>query len=94
MPKTYMIGGEETELFTIGELADQLDRQRQTVRKWEREGIIPAASFRSKAGRRLYTREQVTAIVSAVDKWELKQGMAIPKEFVEEVHENFRNATK
>lgn len=93
MPKTYMIRGEETVLYTIGELADQLDRQRQTIRKWEREGIIPAATFRSKSGRRLYTQAQVDAIVNTVDKFDLKQGMAIPAEFKREVHENFARVT-
>jgi MerR family regulatory protein len=93
MPKTYVINGRETELFTIGELAEQLDRQRQTIRKWEREGIIPAATFRSKAGRRLYTRPQITAIVDTVNNFELKQGMAIPNEFKVAVKEAFDKAT-
>lgn len=94
MGKTYIINGKEVELFTIGELADRLDRQRQTIRKWEREGIIPAATFRSKAGRRLYTSEQINAIIKVVEKYDLKQGMAIPPEFKREVKEEFDKATK
>lgn len=94
MPKTYIINGVETELFTIGELADQLDRQRQTIRKWEREGIIPAATFRSKSGRRLYTRKQINAIVDTVNAFELKQGMAIPQEFKDKVKEAFAKASE
>jgi len=94
MPKTYIINGVETELFTIGELADQLDRQRQTIRKWEREGIIPAATFRSKSGRRLYTRKQINAIVDTVNAFELKQGMAIPQEFKDKVKEAFVKASE
>lgn len=93
MPKTYTIQGKDVDLFTIGELADQLDRQRQTIRKWEKQGIIPAATFRSKSGRRLYTTKQIDAIVNTVNQFELKQGMAIPEEFKVKVKEAFAKAT-
>lgn len=93
MPKTYNIQGKDVDLFTIGELADQLDRQRQTIRKWEKQGIIPAATFRSKSGRRLYTARQIEAIVNTVNQYELKQGMAIPEEFKTKVKEAFSKAS-
>lgn len=93
MPKIYIINNKEVELYTIGELAVQLDRQRQTIRKWERDGIIPAATFRSKSGRRLYTKKQIDAIVRTVNKFGLKQGMAISQEFKEAVREEFEKAS-
>lgn len=93
MPREYIINGKEFELYTIGELADRLDRQRQTLRKWEREGIIPQAQYRSKTGRRLYSKEQIQAVVEIVDKYNLKQGQAIPKEFIEEVHAKFHEVS-
>lgn len=88
-----MIGGEKRTMFTTGDLARRLDRQDQTIRKWERQGIIPKTPFRSKTNRRLYTEEQVMAIVDCVEKYKLKPGVATPSEFIVEVHENFLEAT-
>lgn len=57
------------ELFGIGEVAEVLQRSPVTLRKWERNGVIPKATF-SKPGanqdprgrRRLYSRAQVEAL--------------------------------
>lgn len=69
-PRKYVVGGVETEFFTIGQLARALGREPVTIRKWEREGIIPVATFQvpGKEGdprgrRRLYNRAQVEGIV-------------------------------
>jgi hypothetical protein len=69
-PRKYKVGGEETEFFTVGQLAQALGRQPVTIRKWEREGVIPKATYQSpgkdgdvRGRRRLYTREQVEGIV-------------------------------
>ena len=91
--KVYVIEGKELEMFTIGELAQRLDRQRQTLRKWENNGIIPQAIYRSGANRRLYTQNQIEAIVQCVLKHEIKQGQPISEEFKEEVKEAFDQAT-
>lgn len=91
--KEYIIDGKTLELFTIGELASRLDRQRQTLRKWERDGVIPQAVFRSGSNRRLYTRNQIEVIVRCVKKYNIKQGYPIPREFKEEVHREFKKAT-
>lgn len=91
--KVYLIGGIERDMYTSGDLADSLDRQRQTIRKWESMGIIPKTPFRSKTNRRLYTLEQIQSIVSAVEKYDLKQGVKPPQEFIKEVHEKFKEAT-
>jgi hypothetical protein len=69
-PRKYTVGGVETEFFTLGQLAKALSRQPVTIRKWEREGVIPKSTFQSpgkdddpRGRRRLYTREQVEGIV-------------------------------
>jgi hypothetical protein len=69
-PRKYNVGGVETEFFTVGQLGRALGRQPVTIRKWEREGIIPKSTFQSpgrdddvRGRRRLYTREQVEGIV-------------------------------
>lgn len=69
-PRKYVVGGREVEFFTVGQLATALHRKAVTIRKWEREGILPKATFQSpgrdedpRGRRRLYSREQVEGIV-------------------------------
>jgi hypothetical protein len=69
-PRKYVVGGVETEFFTVGDLATALGRRPVTIRKWEREGIIPKSTYQStgkdgdvRGRRRLYTRAQVEGMV-------------------------------
>jgi hypothetical protein len=69
-PRKYVVAGAETEFFTVGDLAKALGRQPVTIRKWEREGVIPKSTYQSpgkdgdvRGRRRLYTREQVEGMV-------------------------------
>jgi hypothetical protein len=69
-PRKYNVGGVETEFFTLGNLATALGRQPVTIRKWEREGVIPKSTYQSpgrdndpRGRRRLYTRAQIEGIV-------------------------------
>lgn len=93
-PKEYKVDGKVYELYTIGELCERLHREAQTIRKWERKGTIPEAQFRSKANRRLYTEEQINAIVETVRDYELRQGSPIPDEFVETVFRRFSDVSE
>lgn len=57
-----------TRFYTVGVLADALERKPPAVRKWERLGYIPETPYRSpgrtKNGqRRLYTRAQIEGLV-------------------------------
>ena len=68
-PRKYMYRGELTEFFTLGMLAKALNRKPGTIRKWEREGIIPRATLIKKSAdprgtRRLYTREHIEGLVA------------------------------
>ncbi len=63
-----VLDGVDTECFTIGQLASALNRKSVTLRKWEAEGVLPEATYRTQArtvnGRyRLYTRQQVEIAV-------------------------------
>lgn len=67
--QTFPIGGREVELFTITELSRVLNRKPVTIRKYEREGIIPKATYVKngqnkdpRGKRRLYSREQILAL--------------------------------
>jgi hypothetical protein len=69
-----MVDGNPSEFFTIGVLSAALNRQPVTIRKWEREGVIPKPEFhdprlRGLGKRRLYTREQIeTAVKIATEE--------------------------
>jgi len=64
-PIIKLVKGVETELFTIGALAQALEKTVVTIRSWEKKGYIPAAPYRLRSkslngkkvnGNRVYTR--------------------------------------
>lgn len=72
--KVMTVNGEKKQFYTVGNVARILGRQAQTLRKWERKGWIPPATYRTtkssgsdllnkqSKGYRLYSREQVEVI--------------------------------
>jgi hypothetical protein len=74
-PVRYMAGGEIKEFYLISHVAKALDCSVQSIRAWEDKGLLPRSPYRgprtkkpvaggrSTKGRRLWTREQVEAIV-------------------------------
>lgn len=80
MPKEKIVinyKGKPLELFLAGELAYQLGRTTQTIRRWEIAGILPKAIFKDVRGRRLYTREQIDTIVRIAEETKIAQGYPI-----------------
>jgi len=81
--KTFRVGGQDREFYTVGELARALQRKPGTVRMWEHKGWIPKANYRTPSpegeqlpgreskGRRLYSREQVEFLVEAAERFKL-----------------------
>ena len=69
--------GQVIELFYIGNLANALGRTTNTIRKWEIAGVIPDPCFQDANGRRLYSQEQIDAIVRCAEKAKIKQGLSI-----------------
>lgn len=70
--RKYLVGGKQVEFYSIGQLAAALNRSPITVRRWERQGIIPVAKFVKpgtdgdvRGKRRLYSRAQVEGMVAA-----------------------------
>jgi hypothetical protein len=69
IPKlTLEVRGKDVEFYTLGVLAEMLDRLPQTVRKWERQGYLPVSKYRTpgrtKNGqKRIYTRLMIEGIV-------------------------------
>ena len=71
-PVIKTLGGKETEVFTIGALAQALEKTIVTIRLWERKGYIPRAPYRLRSktlkgektgGNRVYTRSLIEATI-------------------------------
>ena len=67
-PREYTMNGVKQDFFTIGQLALALGRRPVTMRLWEREGIIPKATYQvssetANGRRRLYSRAQIEGLV-------------------------------
>jgi hypothetical protein len=75
--KCKLPNGTEIELFYIGALASALGRSTNAIRKWEIAGVIPDPCFKDDMGRRLYSQEQIDAIVSCAERAHIKQGLSI-----------------
>lgn len=58
------------ELVSIGRLAEALGRKVQTVRKYHTDGVIPLPNHFDSRGWRLYTIEQLRAVVAAFDRFD------------------------
>jgi len=61
-------------MFTAGQLSKRLGRKTQTIRLWERKGVIPEAMYRNGARDRLYTELQVREIVEIYSQCVRKYG--------------------
>jgi hypothetical protein len=67
-PKRLHFRGEIREFYGIGALAQALGRSSNSIRRWEAEGILPRAPWRSGSGdfrgrRRLFPQELIQEIV-------------------------------
>lgn len=76
-PIIRTIKGVETELFTIGALAQALEKKIVTIRLWEKKGYIPIAPYRLRSkelngkkvqGNRVYTRELIEIAIEEFEK--------------------------
>jgi len=93
--KVLDFDGKPTEFFTVEDLAQLLGRHPQSVRRYERTGLIPKARFRLPSkdpwggGRRVYTAEQLRAVERAMRKHGIagKQRVrgGFPKAFTDDV---------
>ncbi len=75
-PRTITIKGVAHEFFYVSALAKALERSTKTIYLWEANGWLPKSRYRTKAkhenlpgkaaaGRRLYTRKQIEAVIDA-----------------------------
>jgi hypothetical protein len=84
----FLVNGQVVAFYTIGALAQALNRKPVTVRSWEAKGWIPPASFRTPApkgetvpgkavkGRRLYSEAQLVFLVEAAITYNIDDPIA------------------
>jgi hypothetical protein len=95
-PRVLTVKGVETEFFTVGALAEAINRRPVTIRSWEQKGIIPKARYRTggEMPRRLYTRAQVEGMIALCAKHRIlhfaARPDAIPQAFTADVIELWR----
>ena len=73
-------GGKELRLFSVQMFAIAIGRDRQTVKKWEKKGLIPKAPFMKKRGKiqmRLYPEYFVKAVDNIIKKFKLARGVEV-----------------
>jgi hypothetical protein len=69
--------GEEVELYSIGVLAEKLGRTPEAIRQWEQAGVLPPALFKDKNKYRLYSAEQIDAIIKCAEECGIGQGKSL-----------------
>lgn len=93
--KVAVINGEKVKLYYIGVLAKRLNRTTTSLRIWENKGIIPKTWFRDTFGKRLYTMEQIEAIVHSAEVNSIIQGRSISStNFSQDCHNAFKELHK
>ena len=93
--KLAEINGEQVKMYYIGTLAKRLNRTTVSIRIWEDKGIIPETWFRDKFGKRLYTSEQIEAIVHSAEVNDIKCGRSLTRSnFSEDCHKAFESLHK
>lgn len=86
-PQQKYLRGEEVEVFPVSALAEAVGVSPKAIYKWERLRIMPPARYRTQApaegpipgkapaGRRLYTRAQIEAVIEAAKE----SGVTMPR---------------
>jgi len=72
--RVLLSGGDSivTEIYSLGQAAYQVGVSTQTLRKWERIGVLPRADHYSPGGHRQYTKDQVFLIKAVYKKYKEK----------------------
>lgn len=82
-PRVYRVNGEDTELFPISAFLMATGFKFPTVRKWERDGVLPVVLLRSPRkdgakGHRLYSRAFIEGVARIAQEEKLAQNRMRP----------------
>lgn len=97
--KKYNIGGKDIVLYPIARLSQELaihgiQRDVQTLRKWEAKGVTPKCPFRVK-GKRMYTAEHIQVYVDTIKECGLHvRGGLTRNDFSEKMWERLKEVNK
>lgn len=77
-PTRKIVNGMPVDFFPIGAVCAAFGRPAVTIRLWIRQGHLPPATFRMPdrngvKGRRLYTREQIEALIRVADEHGIRE---------------------
>lgn len=75
--KLVKLNGDVVKMYYVGTLARRLNRCTESVRLWERKGVIPRSWFTDKFGKRLYTEEMISEIVRCAEKNKIVRGSSL-----------------
>jgi len=82
-PLRVLVNGEQTVAYTVGRVAQDLGRSKNTLNYWTRIGLLPPTPYRSPRGDRLYTEAMVLVLRFALGR--RPRVSARDREFTEEV---------
>lgn len=67
-PISVRVGSLTTVAYTVGRVAQEINRSRDVLNYWTRVGLLPQTPYRSPRGDRLYTEGMVLVLKLAVDR--------------------------
>lgn len=87
-PKEAVIDGVKVNLFSVSEFADRVDRNVQTITKWEQDNVIPPPTKIDEYGRRWYSEEHMDTVAAVALEFRARGGRRL-KDFQALVEEAF-----
>lgn len=73
-PQEVVADGETITVFSVSEFADRVDRNVQTITKWEQERVIPPPTWIDEYGRRWYSEDHMDTIAAAALEFRARGG--------------------
>lgn len=73
-PREEVIDGVEVTLYSVSEFADRVDRNVQTITKWEQDRVIPPPTFIDEYGRRWYSDHHIDTVASTALEFRSRGG--------------------
>lgn len=81
--------GQEVLAYSLGQVGARVGKSADTIKRWEKQGIIPASFCRSDGNHRLYTTHELNCLEHAIKAFDVKQGNQINIGFKAMVFELF-----
>src|ERR1043166_4767149 len=73
--RLFIYGGETIRVYSIGWLAYMCNRNQQSIRRWQRDKILPAPIFDLNDGKRWYTAAELIGYAKIVRSANIRPGV-------------------